>query len=60
MQTFIYIPFYFRDENVNFAIQKGLDASRSTIYYYKHNDMKDLERLLEEQSQRDLKVSRNE
>lgn len=44
------------DEKVNFAIQKGLDASRSTIYYYKHNDMKDLERLLIEQQKRDEKV----
>lgn len=41
---------------VNFAIQKGLDASRSTIYYYKHNNMADLERLLIEQQERDVKV----
>ncbi|XP_053965587.1 serine palmitoyltransferase 1 [Anastrepha ludens] len=45
----------FADEKVNFAIQKGLDASRSTIYYYKHNNMADLERLLIEQQQRDIK-----
>ncbi|KAM7345178.1 serine palmitoyltransferase subunit I isoform 1-T2 [Cochliomyia hominivorax] len=45
----------FVDEACNFAIQKGLDASRSTIYYYKHNNMKDLERLLQEQSSRDFK-----
>lgn len=36
----------FVDEKVNFAIQKGLQASRSTVYFYKHNDMADLERLL--------------
>ncbi|XP_034654085.1 serine palmitoyltransferase 1 [Drosophila subobscura] len=45
----------FVDEAVNFAIQKGLDASRSTIVYFKHNDVKDLERLLVEQEKRDLK-----
>ncbi|XP_067626375.1 serine palmitoyltransferase 1 isoform X2 [Eurosta solidaginis] len=45
----------FADEKVNFSIQKGLDASRSTIYFYKHNDMSDLERLLLEQQRRDLK-----
>lgn len=36
----------FVDEKVNFAIQKGLQASRSTVYFYKHNNMEDLERLL--------------
>ncbi|XP_055854973.1 serine palmitoyltransferase 1 isoform X2 [Episyrphus balteatus] len=45
----------FVDESVNFSIQKGLDASRSKIFYYKHNDMADLERLLVEQQKRDLK-----
>lgn len=38
-----------RDEGVNFSIQKGLDASRSKIIYFKHNDAKDLERILKEQ-----------
>lgn len=45
----------FVDEAVNFAIQKGLDASRSTIVFFKHNDAKDLERLLIEQEKRDQK-----
>lgn len=45
----------FVDEACNFAIQKGLDASRSAIYFFKHNNMKDLERLLEEQAVRDAK-----
>lgn len=31
---------------MNFSIQKGLDASRSRVIYFKHNDMADLERLL--------------
>ncbi|EFP05273.1 CRE-SPTL-1 protein [Caenorhabditis remanei] len=46
----------FVDEGVNFAIQKGLQASRSRVEYFKHNDMEDLERLLLEQEQRDKKV----
>lgn len=50
----------FVDEYVNFAIQKGLDASRSRIVFFKHNDLADLERLLEEQAiedRRNLKKS---
>ncbi|CAP27344.1 Protein CBR-SPTL-1, partial [Caenorhabditis briggsae] len=43
----------FVDEGVNFAIQKGLQASRSRVEYFKHNDMEDLERLLLEQEQKD-------
>ena len=45
-----------RDELVNFSIQKGLQASRSTIKYFKHNDYEDLKRLLDEQVKLDLKV----
>ncbi|TDG41287.1 hypothetical protein AWZ03_012284 [Drosophila navojoa] len=41
------------DEAVNFAIQKGLDASRSTIVFFKHNDVQDLERSLQQQEKRD-------
>lgn len=43
------------DECVNFSIQKGLDASRSKIFYFKHNDVTDLERLLKEQDAKDRK-----
>jgi len=43
------------DEGVCFPIQKGLSASRSKIKYFKHNDMADLERQLEEQRKQDLK-----
>lgn len=39
----------FVDERVNYAIQKGLDASRSRVHFFKHNDPKDLENLLMEQ-----------
>lgn len=42
----------YRDECVWFAIQKGLDASRSKICYFKHNDMNDLERQLLEASEK--------
>ena len=43
----------FADEQVNFAIQQGITASRSTVYYFKHNDPADLERLLKAQDERD-------
>lgn len=43
----------FVDEKVNFAIQKGLDASRSMVKYFRHNDPADLEKLLEEQACKD-------
>lgn len=45
----------FADEKVNFAIQKGIDASRSTVRYFKHNDYMDFERLLVEQNKEDIK-----
>ncbi|XP_072310281.1 serine palmitoyltransferase 1 [Eucyclogobius newberryi] len=48
----------FVDEAACFAIQKGLQASRSFIKYFKHNDMEDLERLLREQEQEDQKNPR--
>ena len=34
------------DEAVNYATRKGIQISRSTIRWYKHNDMEDLERVL--------------
>jgi len=48
----------FVDEKANFSIQKGLDASRSMINFFKHNDMEDLERILETTRQEDLKNPR--
>jgi serine palmitoyltransferase len=45
----------FADENVCFAIQKGLVASRSHIKWFRHNDMAHLESLLIEQSVADKK-----
>lgn len=47
--------FFFSDECVNFSIQKGIDASRSKVFYFKHNDVSDLERLLVEQDKIDKK-----
>lgn len=35
------------DRSINFAIQKGLQISRSTIRWFDHNDMKSLEEVLE-------------
>ncbi|XP_064625474.1 serine palmitoyltransferase 1-like [Lineus longissimus] len=46
----------FCDEGVSFAIQKGLQASRSKLMFFKHNDMDDLERLLKEQERDDIKI----
>lgn len=43
----------FCDRGVNFAIQKGLTASRSRLEFFNHNDMDDLERLLKLQAERD-------
>jgi serine palmitoyltransferase len=34
------------DRSVNFAIQKGLQISRSTIKWFDHNDMKNLEEVM--------------
>lgn len=38
----------FADQGVNFAVRKGLQASRSQVRFFKHNDMDDLQRLLVE------------
>lgn len=46
-----------RDENVCFAVQKGLVASRSHIKWFRHNDMEHLESLLIEQSKTDKRVN---
>ena len=37
----------YRDEGVHWGIQNGLHLSRSTIVYFKHNDMASLQRILE-------------
>ena len=35
------------DQAVNFAIRKGIQISRSTVRWYKHNDLDDMQRVLE-------------
>lgn len=45
----------FADEGVHFAIQKGIQASRSKVVYFKHNDLEDLERVLKVQQVEDKK-----
>lgn len=42
------------DRGVNYAIQKGIQISRSTVYWYDHNDMDSLQQVLE-QVKRDTK-----
>lgn len=34
------------DKAVSFAVRKGLQISRSTVRWYEHNDMSDLEKVL--------------
>ena len=41
----------------NFAIQKGLQASRSKTEWFEHNNMDDLERLLRIQEEKERKVA---
>ncbi|XP_076228718.1 serine palmitoyltransferase subunit I [Nomia melanderi] len=43
----------FVDEKVSFANQKGLDACRSNVKYFKHNDVNDLHDLLKKQAKLD-------
>jgi serine palmitoyltransferase len=35
------------DRAVNYSIRKGIQLSRSTVYWYEHNDLEDLERVLQ-------------
>ncbi|SAM08704.1 hypothetical protein [Absidia glauca] len=42
------------DEGISFATQKGVQISRSNIRWFKHNDMEDLERVLEDIRSDDL------
>ncbi|KAM5341653.1 hypothetical protein ACJ41O_014684 [Fusarium nematophilum] len=35
------------DRNVNYSIRKGLESSRSSIRWFEHNDMDDLERVMQ-------------
>lgn len=43
------------DKLVNYSIRKGLEASRSNILWYNHNDMEDLERQMQKVVQQQAK-----
>jgi len=45
----------FYDKGVSFATQKGLIASRARLVGFEHNNVEDLERLLQEQAEMDTK-----
>ncbi|GAA5975459.1 hypothetical protein JCM11641_004270 [Rhodosporidiobolus odoratus] len=47
------------DRGVNFAIQKGIQISRSNIRWYEHGDYEGLERILESIRKEDKKYRRN-
>lgn len=49
--------FLFSDDGVSFSVQKGAQISRSNVRYFKHNDMQDLERVLDDIRVDDLVVS---
>lgn len=46
------------DEQVNMAILKGMQISKSRLYYFKHNDMEDLGRVLQQINDEDRKDKR--
>jgi serine palmitoyltransferase len=48
------------DRAANFAIRKGMQVARSAVYWYEHNDMADLERVLQKviRDQRGKKLTR--
>lgn len=44
----VFVSSFCRDEGVHWGIQNGLYLSRSTIVYFKHNDIESLRNTLEE------------
>jgi serine palmitoyltransferase len=46
------------DANCNLAIQKALQLSRSNVYWFKHNDMEDLERIMSELHEQHFKFEK--
>jgi 7-keto-8-aminopelargonate synthetase-like enzyme len=48
---------YTSDDGVSFAVQKGVQISRSIVRFYKHNDMEDLEKVLNEIQAEHIKVT---
>lgn len=51
LTLFCNLPFSCRDEGVHWGIQNGLQLSRSTIIYFKHNNMESLRNTLEKVTQ---------
>lgn len=47
-----------RDEGVHWGIQNGLQLSRSTIMYFKHNDMESLRNTLEKVTQENKRAKK--
>ena len=47
------------DEGVNYALQSGVTLSRSEVRYFKHNDLADLLRVLEEVAAEDAAARRS-
>lgn len=47
-----------RDEGVHWGIQNGLYLSRSTIVYFKHNDMESLRNTLEKVTQENKRAEK--
>ena len=45
------------DKSVNYAIRKGLQISRSTVRWYEHNDLEDMQRVLEKVTKEQAKKS---
>ena len=45
------------DKAVNYAIRKGLQISRSTVRWYEHNDLEDMQRVLEKVTKEQAKKS---
>lgn len=43
------------DRMVNYSIRKGLEASRSNIRWYEHNDMEDLEQVMKKVAEEQAK-----
>lgn len=56
--VFVFFLVHNSDKDVCFAIQKGVEVSRSKVMWFEHNNMEDLERLLKEQQEKDRKVIR--
>lgn len=46
-KTLLMLYLFYRDEGVHWGVQNGLYLSRSTIVYFKHNDMTSLESTLD-------------